>query len=366
MRFIHLFEKVELVLAVIMIVSIPLSEAVKNISFGLLFLCFIILRFLKRDFYLTPLAKGLLFYLATAVIVSFFAMDKHLSFKGTWDILRFSMFYLILINDFRDKKGWLEWSLIAGTVIGVGWGIVFWKLLWHKHQFQILSLGHFNHTAIFLALVLILSLCKLIWDKNLKKPQFIFWAIGSTLIMMGLVLTTSRGSLLGFASACMFLSFYRMNKKMMAVMMCIFIIGGITALIFSKDLQSKGLSTTSLHSRFHIWQAGLKAFKEHPVFGVGLNCFKKIDINYYGENKQDWAPHAHNLYINTLAQMGLIGFIGLLAMFIGFFQTFFRAKESYYKYAAIASLILVLTNGIFNTTLHHEHALAFMVISALM
>ncbi|MCD6319978.1 MAG: hypothetical protein J7M03_04785, partial [Candidatus Desulfofervidaceae bacterium] len=215
----------------IMIISLPLSEAVKNISFALLFLCFIILRFLKKEFCLTPLAKGLFFYLATSVIVSFFAIDKYLSFKGTWDILRFTMVYLILINDFRDKKGWLEWSLIIGAIIGVVWGIVFWKLLWHEHQFQILSLGQFNHTAIFLALVLILSLCKLIWDKNLKKSHFVLLAIGTVLIMVGLVLTTSRASLAGFASACMFLSLYQMNKKMIATTICILIIGGATALL---------------------------------------------------------------------------------------------------------------------------------------
>ncbi len=357
--------QIELGAGVIMILSLPLSEAIKNLSFGILFLCFIVQRIVKQDFYLNPLAKGLLIYLATALIVSPFAISPYLSLKGAWDILRFSSVYLILINDFRDKRGWLEWSLIIGATIGVVWGIVFWKLLWHKHQFQILSLGHFNHTAIFLALVLVLTLCKLIWDKNLGRSYFVLLAISAALIMVGLVLTTSRGSLVGFASACMFLSLYRMNKKIIVITMCILIIGGATA-FFSKDLQRKGLTTTSLYSRFHIWEAGLRAFKDFPVFGVGLNCFKKININYYDGHKQDWAPHAHNLYINTLTQMGLVGFIGLLAMIIGFMQTFLRAENSYYKYAGIASLVLVLTNGIFNTTLHHEHALAFVIISALM
>ncbi len=347
-----------------MVLSLPLSEAIKNISFGLLFLCFIIQRVLKRDLYLTPLARGLFFYFVTALLILPFAIDKYLSLKGAWDIFRFSAAYLILINDFRDKRSWIEWSLIIGTTLGALWGIFVWKLMWHKHALQILSLGHFNHTAIFLGLVLILCICKLIWD-NLSVKVWFFLCFSSFIIATALLLTTSRETFVGFGAACIFLLFSTKDKRLvLPTLGFIFLLLSVS--FFYKDLQTKGFSTESLKSRFHIWAAGLRTFKDHPLVGVGLNCFKKIDIKYYGKYPNDWAPHAHNLYVNTLAQMGIIGFLGLLAVFFGFIKTALTRAKSYLKLAAVASLILVLVNGIFNTTLHHEHALAFVIISALM
>jgi hypothetical protein len=226
-----------------MVLSLPLSEAIKNISFGLLFLCFLVQRFTKRDLYCSPLAKGLFFYFITALLVSPFAIDKYLSLKGAWDIFRFFTTYLILINDFRDKRSWIEWSLIIGTTLGALWGIFVWKLMWHKHALQILSLGHFNHTAIFLGLVLILCICKLLWDElDLKTRIFLF--LSSFIIATALVLTTSRGTFVGFGAACIFLLFIIKDKKLVLPILGFFLI----LLLFSglnKDLQRKGFSTGS-------------------------------------------------------------------------------------------------------------------------
>jgi len=58
-QFRNLIAKIELGAGVVMVFSLPLSEGIKNISFGFLFLCFIVQRFIKRDLYCSPLAKGL-------------------------------------------------------------------------------------------------------------------------------------------------------------------------------------------------------------------------------------------------------------------------------------------------------------------
>jgi len=285
-----------------------------------------------------------------------------LSFKGLWDIFRFSIIYFILIADLTHKKNQIEWTLILSTTIGALWGILVWKILWHRPYLQILSLGHFNHTSIYLAIILILTFCKALWEESDYKWLLLICCF---IMSIALVLTTSRGSLVGFGTAILGITFLKKYDKKIIVGILILLFILSTTMTIDKDFRRKGFNLSSLKTRFWIWKAGMESFRAHFWCGLGLNCFKKIDFAKYKIPKKAWQPHAHNLYINTLAQTGIIGFWGLLSLFTGFLLTWKDAKEGYRKYAALGTFIIVIINGIFNTTLHHEHAIAFMLVSGL-
>lgn len=355
---------VELLVGIIMTFSLPLSEAIKNIAFGILFLCFCIQRIKKENLYLTPFAKGLLIFLSTAIFCSFFSMEKSLSFKNSWDIFRFSTIYLILINDFKEenKKRFIEWSLIIGTTLSTIWGIVVWKAIWQKTAFlEIASLGHFNSTGIFLSLILILIECKLFAIKNNKKISLLL-LFCIIIITIALILTTNRGGLIGFiiaSSIC--LSLIKTRKKAILILLIIIFVGTIVAFL-NKDFREKFTSLASIKERLVIWKLAIKQFRSHPIFGSG-NCFSKIDFNSHGIKK---VSQAHNIFIHTACQMGIIGLIGLFCSIFGFIFTWFRTKENYRKYAAIGAFIILVFTGIFEANFIKEMAIAFVMISFLM
>ena len=68
----------------------------------------------------------------------------------------------------------------------------------------------------------------------------------------------------------------------------------------------------SAATRLLLWEQSLAYFYEHPVMGIGFNVFSKLGM------KRD----AHNVYMRTLAEQGLIGlFFLLLIMFLALFRS---------------------------------------------
>lgn len=51
-------------------------------------------------------------------------------------------------------------------------------------------------------------------------------------------------------------------------------------------------------------EVGLRVFKEHPILGVGIDCFRVYNSQITGYR---W--YAHNNYVELLADLGIIGFI---------------------------------------------------------
>jgi O-antigen ligase len=81
------------------------------------------------------------------------------------------------------------------------------------------------------------------------------------------------------------------------------------------------LDRPEIATRLDFWDAALSMFQAHPVLGVGLNSF---DVAYVGLDTtgrsflpgSGLAPpeSAHNLYLNTLAEQGLVGIAALLLL----------------------------------------------------
>jgi O-Antigen ligase len=67
-------------------------------------------------------------------------------------------------------------------------------------------------------------------------------------------------------------------------------------------------------NRYRYWDVALDSFAKHPVAGVGSGGFF---VEWRRQrDRVDQTGEAHSLYIETLAELGLVGF-GLLALFLG-------------------------------------------------
>jgi O-antigen ligase len=69
--------------------------------------------------------------------------------------------------------------------------------------------------------------------------------------------------------------------------------------------------------RGQLWAAALAMFREHPLLGVGPDNFRHLYGGYLGMPAWDDRVHANNLYLEVLADMGLLGGLafGLLFAF---------------------------------------------------
>ncbi|GAB4420747.1 MAG: hypothetical protein OHK0032_16540 [Thermodesulfovibrionales bacterium] len=148
---------------------------------------------------------------------------------------------------------------------------------------------------------------------------------------------------------------------------------GLTALTVYADkaMWLKLISTHSMVSRLDIWGGAIRLFLENPLTGVGLNHFAySFQINHPVE-PGNTVYDAHSLYLQTASQMGLIGLLSLCVTIAGFMKAWMNFKDvtgfgGALKYSALGAFLVITLTGIFDTTLHHEHAIAFTTITGLM
>jgi O-antigen ligase len=125
-----------------------------------------------------------------------------------------------------------------------------------------------------------------------------------------------------------------------------------------------------------IWRMALAGFERYPAFGVGMDNFKLITQErvkaWRVEAGKDFEakryasfPHAHSIYLNTLAERGLVGFVPLIAVMVlwAVFLVRYRPRPEYTDEewllwgCAASAWIITFGAGLVNTTLHHEHGI---------
>ncbi|UCH92197.1 MAG: O-antigen ligase family protein [Candidatus Aminicenantes bacterium] len=200
------------------------------------------------------------------------------------------------------------------------------------------TLGNPNHFAFYLEMILPLVLAifflKLQFlepgrslrerfvsamDKNRDLPGY--FAI-PVLLGVGIILTGSRAGIItmifSFIIFAQF-SFYlkqsrRIRKKLK------FILIGITVVALFLGIQdtvNKFMSTGFESSgRFLRWPATITMARDYPVFGAGFGTYRYTYFLYDMDEGGAWSTHAHNDYLETAAEGGIIGSL-LLFFLIG-------------------------------------------------
>jgi O-Antigen ligase len=72
-----------------------------------------------------------------------------------------------------------------------------------------------------------------------------------------------------------------------------------------------GLTPRETIPRAALWRAALAAWREHPLLGLGADNFRHLYGRYLGLRDPDDRLHANNLYLETLADQGTLGFLAL-------------------------------------------------------
>jgi hypothetical protein len=78
-------------------------------------------------------------------------------------------------------------------------------------------------------------------------------------------------------------------------------------------------------ARLELWGAGVRMWLERPLLGAGPDNYRRLYGGYLGLDRFDNRIHANNLYIETLATMGLVGVLALAGVMAGLWQGARRA-----------------------------------------
>jgi O-antigen ligase len=235
-----------------------------------------------------------------------------------------------LVFSLKSVNRYFTFFGIAGLLItfygilqGLGADPVGWKIDYNPF---ITTLGNPNFTSGFLGLSGI-AILYLVLDAKDRKFQVIY-AVG---LLANLYILWRSGSIqgvLGFllgASMIILVKLWLINKRYGQIGLAGAVIAGAPvalAVLNIGPLASK-LYQGTLRNRFDYWSAAIGMFKDHPIFGVGIDRFGEYYRQYAVQNQVvqgQITDNAHSIYLQLLATGGLILFIPyiLLVLFITF------------------------------------------------
>ncbi len=167
-----------------------------------------------------------------------------------------------------------------------------------------------NELAASLILPLSLAVGGVISNRGVRR---MFSATAASLMLACTLLTMSRGALAALAVMAA-IYFYRrgVDKKLLA-----FLGGAVLLIALAPDLlwtrMQESLSSRA-QGRWDIWLVGLEVVKHHGLFGVGLDNFPVAFQQYAGRQAvfRTFSVVPHNIYLQALAETGVLGLFFLL------------------------------------------------------
>jgi len=136
-----------------------------------------------------------------------------------------------------------------------------------------------------------------------------------------LVITRSRGAWLGFGAAVMYaLIRVRSGWLWTIVVLAILLLLGIGQL---RDILLSRASDTSegdpsFLGRVALWFYAWMVFKANWLLGVGFDNFRYVKHFYGYPGEVSWIVrfHAHNVFLEMLVDLGVLGFVGFCWLYI--------------------------------------------------
>ena len=377
---------------------LPLREAPKNLLWLAYLITWVVNRIAARDIGGRPdLWDGLVAGLLVSGYLSAQFGGIQRGDGNEWlavnDILRYGLlFFCVRRGGYADAhKLQVLAMLVLSCVLAEFEAILNWKWLGKRTALELLSVGHVNHSAIYMTICLGIAagLLAATW-RELRRPLRVLLGLAILLLLSGLFLGGSRaagatGLLLLLAATLVGAYVAGIGRRVWlalgALIMVAAVVGGTSAL----DRQIEwGARNYSLAQRDLIWNRGLAGWREYPVFGLGMENyghFKEDTLKswvaaqgrVYVAAEYAGSPHGHSLYVNTLVERGLAGLAGVLALLGAWGWWLLRNRPRSGAPHAVTALwfacgsawLTTLVIGFANTTLHHEHAMLAMLALAL-
>lgn len=371
-------DQIKFILTALMTLSLPFSESIKSITVLLALVVFLVQLYKREIIYkLSLIHYGFLLLLLSSIISSILSNDPFKGLSGSKDILFFSIPFFVAFSFDKDKQiRTILWCLFVSTATSALIGI--FHSIENSRPLEIHALGNQNYTAMFLTIVLtsVISMVLFSNKENLFKKMILIGL--SIVILFAAVKTLMRASFLGLFVFFVFLvslnlkTLLNRQSKIFNHPILLIIPGFIflTFLILYLDraMWQKLFSFKSMISRCDIWEEAVRLFIENPITGVGLNQFEFRFPASHPVEPNNIVYDAHSLYLQTASQMGLIGLSSLAIMFVGFIKGWrdFIDLSGFHRalrYGCLGAFLVIFVAGLFDTTLHHEHAMAFSLVS---
>lgn len=291
----------------------------------------------------TPGIRWILLFWAISVLSSVL-WQNWLGFANALGIILIFVF-IMMYRHFLDRKmlectifWWVLLSIPAGL-----FGII--QYLYYSIQAGTIMVQdnpdmrvssvffHTNLYATLLVMVILLCMYCFICYKSREDRMFLLCTASFNFFM--LLLTGCRSALVPFALVVPVFFWADNKQKLLRITLLAEAIAAIS-ILFIPDLIPRLDDVSTLYSRMRIWQATLDYLPQCFWFGMGPQAFALL-----GDATQLYAPHAHNILLDSLLCYGITGTICIVGFVLTQLIRLFRMHKSHGD-RALFSLVLCL------------------------
>ncbi len=329
--------------------------------------------------------------LLSAPLGAAFAGLHHREWSASVDTLR-----MVAILWFLKRSGYgdTEWlhlhaTLQVSVVIASLWALAALALPHTYEGIQLNSVGHVNQSVIYVVICFgaLMGGVAAYWG-----TMSVTWrALAIVAVIVQLIALVAAGSRAGAATAILgAIAFGVLWSKRSRVPLAwtAVAVAGFAIVVATLDTDMRRKQEFALDSphpllneRYPIWQQAFTAWRTYPAFGVGGDNFSEITATRVeawsrqaGESYDIAAfvrsSHAHSLYLNMLAEHGVLGMALLVVLCVAWAASLVRGKPAVADppiawlawSGAAAALVVTVGLGAFNTTLHDEHGLLALMM----
>lgn len=316
---------------------------------------------------LPPLWQPGAVFLVCSFLSAFVSKDMAFSFMN-WALqpLMYALVYLLIyttVSTEKEKEKAL-YAFLAGAVVTVVYGFFQYANAadmaadmeaqsWvDPERFPLLrrrmysTLENPNLFGAYLLMIISILTAFTLRERAVKK-RTVFAVILLSLLLC-LALTYSRGAWVSLAAIVLGLTLFYDKRFGLLFLLVPVVLAFYHGQVVERFLSLFSGEDTSVDLRFALWESTMAMIEEHPLLGVGWGAYFLAypDYNFFIQEEGVLIFHAHNMYLNMLAEVGIPGGMAFLLAFFAqgilCWKNYRHGNDSFTKSMGLGGVLMVM------------------------
>lgn len=306
-------------------------------------------------------------FLVCSFLSAFVSKDMAFSFMN-WALqpLMYALVYLLIyttVSTEKEKEKALH-AFLAGAVVTVVYGFFQYANAadmaadmeaqsWvDPERFPLLrrrmysTLENPNLFGAYLLMIISILTAFTLRERAVKK-RTVFAVILLSLLLC-LALTYSRGAWVSLAAIVLGLTLFYDKRFGLLFLLVPVVLAFYHGQVVERFLSLFSGEDTSVDLRFALWESTMAMIEEHPLLGVGWGAYFLAypDYNFFIQEEGVLIFHAHNMYLNMLAEVGIPGGMAFLLAFFAqgilCWRNYRHGNDSFTKSMGLGGVLMVM------------------------
>lgn len=316
---------------------------------------------------LPPLWQPGAVFLVCSFLSAFVSKDMAFSFMN-WALqpLMYALVYLLIyttVSTEKEKEKAL-YAFLAGAVVTVVYGFFQYANAadmaadmeaqsWvDPERFPLLrrrmysTLENPNLFGAYLLMIISILTAFTLRERAVKKRTA--FAVILLSLLLCLALTYSRGAWVSLAAIVLGLTLFYDKRFGLLFLLVPVVLAFYHGQVVERFLSLFSGEDTSVDLRFALWESTMAMIEEHPLLGVGWGAYFLAypDYNFFIQEEGVLIFHAHNMYLNMLAEVGIPGGMAFLLAFFAqgilCWRNYRHGNDSFTKSMGLGGVLMVM------------------------